>query len=297
MIFPFRKAAAGLIFSLIAITSLSSQICTIDTVGLSAYLATLNLNEDGSLTFAVQNQTSTFAVLHGNIDAGTPQAVDNFIAAFPNVTTLVFMQVPGSRDDDANLMAAQKLRTRGYKTYLPAVEAYPQDAFIASGGVDLFLSGTTRVIDVNAELGVHSWSDGTNEAKDFPVGHENHLPYINYYVLMGFSQLDAEAFYYFTINAAPASGIHIMTEAEIIQYKLRICPGGAGEACTHVDYTSLNNINANMTIRAQNKITLNKSITGTSNVFFYAGNEIILNAGAEIALNAQMESHIENCTN
>ena len=40
---------------------------------------------------------------------------------------------------------------------------------------------------------------------------------------MGFSTAEAEAFYYFTINAAPASGTHFMTEAEIEQYKLRTC--------------------------------------------------------------------------
>ena len=37
---------------------------------------------------------------------------------------------------------------------------------------------------------------------------------------MGFSQADAEAFYYFTINAAPAADVHWMTDGEIEQYQL-----------------------------------------------------------------------------
>jgi len=97
----------------------------------------------------------------------------------------------------------------------------PADAVIASGAVDLFLAGTTRTRAAGSKIGVHSWSDGgSKEATDFPVGHANHQPYIDYYKEMGFSQADAEAFYYFTINTAKASDIHWMTDEEIEQYKL-----------------------------------------------------------------------------
>jgi len=37
---------------------------------------------------------------------------------------------------------------------------------------------------------------------------------------MGFSQEDADAFYYFTINAAVAADIHWMTDEEIALYKI-----------------------------------------------------------------------------
>lgn len=197
--------------------------CTVDTTGLESYLATLTLNEDSPLSFEVESPTSTFAVLHGYIDGTTPGVVETFISDYPEVTTLVFMQIPGSADDNANLIASHTLYEQGYTFYLPAVNAYDDDAFIASGGVDMFLAGTRRVIDVGGEVGVHSWSDGVNEATDYPEGSPEHQPYIDYYVSVGFSVADAEAFYYFTINAAPAAGIHLMTEAEIEQYKLRTC--------------------------------------------------------------------------
>ena len=296
MLISARNIVFCVFFSLCGLSNAWSQ-CTPDTAGFSAYLATLNLNENATLAFAVPGPASKFAVLHGTIMTSTPQDVDNFIAAFPNVTTLVFMQIPGSGDDDANLVAGQKLRNRGYIHYLPSVNAYQDDAFIASGGVDLFISGTSRIIDVGAEVGVHAWSDGMNEATDFPVGHAEHLKYINYYVAMGMSQQDAEAFYYFTINAAPSNNIHNMTEAEIVQYKLRLCNAGGGQACTDTDYTSAADINANTTVRAQNTITLNKSVLAGTNVLFYAGNEIRLNSGAQVNATASLESYIENCTN
>ena len=201
----------------------NAQPCSLDTIGLATYLSTLNLTENNDLAFEVKDNNSTFAVLHGTINTNSPNVVQTFIDNYPNVKTLVFMQIPGSADDDANLIASRKLKAQNYTAYLPAVNAYSDDAFIASGGVDMFMAGNVRVIDEGAEVGVHSWSDGTNEATDFPQGNTVHLSYIAYYVEMGFSQQEAEDFYYFTINAATANSIHNMTEAEIVQYKLRRC--------------------------------------------------------------------------
>ena len=289
---------ASLLIVLISFSGLKSQNCIPDTNGLAAFLGTLNLNENADLMFEVPNNNSTFAVLHGTIATGTPQTIDNFIASFPNVTTLVFMQIPGSSDDDQNLIAGQKLRNRGYLHYLPSVQAYPDDAFIASGGVDLFISGVSRVIDVGGEVGVHAWSDGVNEATDFPNDDEVHDPYINYYIAMGMTQQEAEDFYFFTINAATAANIYNMTEQEIVQYGLRICNnGGGGMACTDTNFTSNGNINANTTIRAQNSISLGHEIVANNVVRFYAGNEVDLTIGAEVNLMADLEIHIAACTN
>ena len=200
-----------------------SCLCVPDTLGLKNYLNTITLNENNDMAFHVPNATSKFAVLAGVIGSQTPTTVQNFINNYPNVTTLVFMQMPGSMDDDANLQASRLLRNRGYITYLPAVNAYSQDAFVASGGTDMLLLGNKRIIDAGAEVGVHAWAEGATSATAYPVGHAKHQPYIDYYVEMGFSQADSEAFYYFTINAAPANGMHKMTEAQIEQYKLRTC--------------------------------------------------------------------------
>ncbi|PHS04124.1 MAG: hypothetical protein COA88_14235 [Kordia sp.] len=226
-------------------TTAESCDCTPEITGLSTYLNTLTLNETAPLRFDVPDNTAKFAVLHGVIDSSTPTVTQTFINNYPNVSTLVFMQIPGSEDDTANLIAAQKLKNRGYITYLPAVNAYSNDAFVASGATDMFFAGNKRIIDVGAEVGVHSWSDGTNSATSFPVGHSNHLPYINYYVAMGLSQADSEAFYYYTINAAPANNIHHMTETEIELYKLRTCKYAANPSYTITN--SNNTLSTNLT--------------------------------------------------
>ena len=152
--------------------------------------------------------------INGVIDSDTPIHWENYISSYPNTKMMFMRDCPGSDDDDANLEVARKMRTYGLEIHLPS------DASIASGATDMFLAGIKRTRESGSQIGVHSWSDGSNEATSFPIGHENHLPYINYYVEMGFSQKEAEDFYYFTINAASAADIHWMTDEEIERYKL-----------------------------------------------------------------------------
>lgn len=155
------------------------------------------------------------AIMDGVIDSNTPIHWDNFIAAHPNINTIIMKDCPGSNDDEANLKVAKTIRQQRVAIHLPA------DAIIASGAVDLFLAGVTRTREAGSKIGVHAWADGNNkEATDFPKGHTEHQPYIDYYQEMGFSKENAEAFYYFTIHAAKAADIHWMTDEEIKQYKL-----------------------------------------------------------------------------
>lgn len=161
------------------------------------------------------SQDDTTAFMEGTIRTNTPKHWENYLEAYPNTNKIIMGDCPGSANDDANLQVARAIRRQDVAIHLPA------DAEIASGAVDLFLAGTTRTRESGSKIGVHSWADGdNNEATDFEVGHSNHDLYIDYYVEMGFSQEDAEAFYYFTINAAPAAEIHWMTDQEIEQYKL-----------------------------------------------------------------------------
>lgn len=217
---PIHFIQVTLLSGVLTLMSLNSQAavsescdCTIDTAGYAGYVSTLMV-ADVPMAFHVHNN---FAVAIGYINSNTPSVVQSLINNHPNVTTIVMLNSGGSEDDQANLNASQMLRNAGYNMYLPS------NGEIASGAVDMFFAGVRRVIDVGAQVGVHSWSDGVNDATFYPVGHANHQPYIDYYVNMGLTQQESEAFYYFTINAAPAASIYWMTEAEIDQYKLRTC--------------------------------------------------------------------------
>lgn len=162
--------------------------------------------------FKVINDTTI--EMDGEITSATLDDFNELIESYPNVNKINMIEVPGSSDDEVNLEVSRKVHEKNIAIHLV------DDGLIASGGVDFFLAGTTRTKGTNTQIGVHSWSDGEQDATDFAEGHANHLPYINYYVSIGFSQTDAESFYYFTINAASADSIHWMTESEIAQYKI-----------------------------------------------------------------------------
>ena len=189
--------------------------CSVDTAGYAAFLPTLNPDENATFQFHV---SGTFALAYGVIGSTTPSVVQDLITNNPTVTTIIMYACPGSEDDNANLQASLAIYNAGLKMYLPV------DGWVASGATDMFLAGSTRVVDATFDaVGVHSWSDGTNDATNFPVGHPNHQPYIDYYENIGFTTQESEDFYYFTIYAAPANGIHWMSESEMDLYKIRTC--------------------------------------------------------------------------
>lgn len=178
-------------------------------------------NNDNSLTtaqtkfgiFTISND-QTSVEMNGEISSASLTNFNALYAAYPAVTKINIKNCGGSSDDEINLVLSKRVFDLNIETHLL------DNGEIASGGVDFFVAGKKRTKGESTKIGVHSWSGGANQASDFPVGHANHLPYINYYVSVGFTQQQAEDFYYFTINAAPASGIHWMTEAEIATYKI-----------------------------------------------------------------------------
>ncbi|MEE9455179.1 MAG: alpha/beta hydrolase [Paracoccaceae bacterium] len=148
--------------------------------------------------------------MDGEINSKTLLQFEKIIAAHPDISLLVEGVVPGSMDDDTMIALAYRVRELGISTHLDA------HSEIYSGGVDLFLAGVNRTMERGAVIGVHSWSDGSKDAKDYPRDspeHEQNRRYIE-------DMLGDDAFYWFTIYAAPADGIHVMSADQILQYGL-----------------------------------------------------------------------------
>lgn len=158
---------------------------------------------------------NTTVEMNGSINSATLNNFNNLIRQYPNINKINMNQVPGSVDDEVNLQVSKRVYDLGIATHLM------DNGEIASGGVDFFIAGVQRSKGENTRIGVHSWGgDNGESASNYPEGHANHQPYIDYYVSVGFTPQLAKDFYYFTINAAPAESIHWMTEAEIGQYGL-----------------------------------------------------------------------------
>ena len=170
-------------------------------------LGILFLNQIETTQFNVEGDT---LYMSGEINSKTLNQFETLMDQHPNVTRLVVLDVPGSIDDNSMIQLGYRVRELGLNTHLDA------DSQIYSGGVDLFLAGVQRTMETGAIWGVHSWSDGTNQATDYPRGapeHEQNRLYIQ-------RMLGDDAFYWFTIEAAPAEEIHVMSDAEISRYGL-----------------------------------------------------------------------------
>ncbi len=196
---PFRKLAKIAALLTLPITALAVIGCE--------QVAVLAMNQVTTTEFSLRGDT---LLMQGEINSKTLTQFEDIFAENPNITTLVELNVPGSLDDDTMIALAYRVRELGLNTHLTATSE------IYSGGVDLFLAGVNRTMERGAKIGVHSWSDGSKEAKDYPRDapeHEQNRLYIE-------RMLGDDAFYWFTIYAAPADDIHVMTDAEIRQYGL-----------------------------------------------------------------------------
>jgi len=170
--------------------------------------------------FEVQGE---LALMNGVIGASTPGRVLELLLEHPRVHTLVLEEVPGSMDDEANLRAARYVRAHGLRTLVRA------DSEVSSGGVDFFLAGAVREVELGALLGVHSWGGPGGEGDQVPEDDPEHQLYLDFYEEMG----TPAAFYWYTLRAASAHDIHWMTEEEIELYGVRTGsaaePGSGGE--------------------------------------------------------------------
>ena len=151
------------------------------------------------------------AYMNGTINTGTPAQVEALLAEHPGLAVIELEVVPGSVDDEACLEAGRMVREHGLSTYLAA------DGEIASGGVDFFLAGIDRTVEDGGLVGVHSWSQlGGPNGEDLPRDDPEHQPYLDYLSEMGVT----EDFYWFTLEAAPASDIHWMSRDELVAYEV-----------------------------------------------------------------------------
>lgn len=148
--------------------------------------------------------------MSGEIDTSTPDDLLRALNAHPDVEWIVLEYVPGSNNDDANLIASRIVRQRGLNTVIPS------GGLIASGGTDFFLAGKERIVERGACIGVHSWSDDDDPTPPtkLPRNHVAHQMFLEYYRELGIP----EQFYWYTLKAATADGMHYMSETEIRNY-------------------------------------------------------------------------------
>ena len=92
----------------------------------------------GTLRFEVDGQT---AYVNGGTNHTSYGVAKQFFDENPQINRLVLQRMPGTSDADTNLRIARDIRRRGLSTHVE------KRSYIASGAVDLFLSGVQRTMD------------------------------------------------------------------------------------------------------------------------------------------------------
>lgn len=129
--------------------------------------------------------------------------------------------INGSVDDDVNMYTGLMIRNNEIATMVT------KNGSVFSGGTDLFSAGVertlerkapTNAIELNKQVGVHSWSDGEKTAKEIPYSDVSHRKQATYFkTMLGDKGVD---FYMYTLDSAPASGEHWVTKKESDKYNL-----------------------------------------------------------------------------
>lgn len=140
---------------------------------------------------------SGHAALVGETDSTSPGLFKAMLQAFPGIQVLEMIDCPGTADDGANLQLGRLIREHGLTTDVPS------GGSVRSGGVELFLAGTTRRAAPDAEFGVHAWKDETgHQPGDFAADAPANKTYLDYYREMGLSPENADGLYALT-NSVP----------------------------------------------------------------------------------------------
>lgn len=149
------------------------------------------------------------AALVGITDSDAPALFARMMADYPGITTISFIECPGTYDDGANLRLGRMIRQYGLAAEVP------EGGSVRSGAVELVLAGTSLTIADGAEFAVHEWLDDRGlGANDYAPGDEENAKYLAYYREMGMSGGDAARFYAMT-NSVPFESARWLTGSEM----------------------------------------------------------------------------------
>ena len=140
---------------------------------------------------------ASHAAIVGVTNGRSPADFERMLAAYPGITTIYFVDCPGTHDDRANFRLGRMIRARGIAAIVP------EGGSVRSGAVDLFLAGAEREIADGSEFAVHAWLDYRGrESHDYAPDSPEHRKYLDYYREMGMEQDEAVRFYAMT-NSVP----------------------------------------------------------------------------------------------
>lgn len=180
--------------------------------------ATRETGFEGDMTIARLNETTV--ELNGTLGDASLSQLRRYILQNPGIQFLELGSMPGTVNKSMTLVMGRWVRKQGLDTQLTA------SSWIASGAVDLFLSGRERRIECGARIGVHAWGNTFGDlvisAEDNKNSwHANHQEDIRFFNYLGY---DGQRLYDFIIGSASHDEIHYMSVEEMNRFGFSSVP-------------------------------------------------------------------------
>lgn len=169
----------------------------------------------------VLGKTSANERIMSSLGMTTYSQLFDIIKLYPgSEMTLEFdNHIGGSADDEINMYTGRMIHSNKMTTVVTPTGS------VFSGGTSLFAAGSpwilqradaTKAIELNKQIGVHSWAEDDKTAKELPYTDESHRRQAIYFkAMLGEKGI---GFYIFTLDAAPAVGEYWITKADSEKY-------------------------------------------------------------------------------
>lgn len=178
-------------------------------IGTGGVLLSCCLSLENQLDTTISSVVGDTLYLSGTMNSRTFDEIADVISENPQLTRVEIGEIDGSIDDNVTLETGLLIHESGLDTHLTT------DSFIESGGVDIFCAGHKRTAERGAHVGVHAWAYNDGRKSGFALDREDedHAPYLAYFETVGCPV----SFYWYTLKAAPAESMYVMSEDELLK--------------------------------------------------------------------------------
>lgn len=166
----------------------------------------------GDFTLDTDRKIASF---NGTIDEMSQMDLQEMINLYETVEEIRFENAKGFSSTSAAFSMANIIRSKNIRT------AINESGEISQLGTYVFLGGVERSRVDGGKIGVSSWQtvDGTeaNSLSEDDMAHEEFLTFLKD---MGWSEDIADAFYFFSLNAANSTDTYYLSDEEVQNFEL-----------------------------------------------------------------------------
>ncbi len=165
------------------------------------------LATSGAAQFRVEGERLHIS---GQLTLASTERIDTLVEQTPGLTTVVLGEIAPDSDMTAILQKGALIRVLGLNTDIE------DGVTLGLPGTYMFLGGVARRLGADQSLSAGDWMTNVGPASALSPEHSAHSERRGYVEQM----LGDDAFYWFSLDAAPVDGARVLTALEIDTYGL-----------------------------------------------------------------------------